>query len=297
MKRASEGQVIAAHGRQYEVELADGSLLLCFTRGKKSHVACGDRVVVEAAGKGQGVIVSVAPRHTLLYRSDVFRQKLIAANATQAVIVTAVKPSFSEELVSRCLVAAEHQGMRAILVLNKIDLPEGVEEARTRLRPLRALGYEVVELHAKASIAPLRPHLHGQLSVLVGQSGMGKSTIINALVPGARAATREVSEALDSGKHTTTHTRLYRLDADSAVIDSPGMQEFGLAHLSEEELQQAFVEFRPYLGRCRFRDCHHDAEPGCAVRAACEAGAVSLQRLALFQSIRKANAEATRFFA
>ena len=297
MKRASEGQIIAAHGRQYEVELADGSLLLCFTRGKKSHVACGDRVVVEAAGKGQGVIVSVAPRRTLLYRSDVFRQKLIAANATQAVIVTAVKPSFSEELVSRCLVAAEHQGMRALLVLNKIDLPEGVEEARTRLRPLRALGYEVVELHAKASIAPLRPHLHGQLSVLVGQSGMGKSTIINALVPGARAATREVSEALDSGKHTTTHTRLYRLDADSAVIDSPGMQEFGLAHLSEEELQQAFVEFRPYLGRCRFRDCHHDAEPGCAVRAACEAGAVSPQRLALFQSIRKANAEAARFSA
>lgn len=285
MKKKAQGLVVAAFGRQHEVELEDGSIALCSTRGRKGNVACGDRVSVQISGPGQGVIDAIGPRSTLLYRSDAFRQKLFAANATQAVIVVAAEPGFSDELVTRCIVAAEQQHMRAMIVLNKIDLADKVAAARVQLAPFRALGYTVVELSAHQEAASLRPCLAGQTSVLVGQSGMGKSTLINALLPGARAATREISAALDSGKHTTTHTRLYRLDEDSALIDSPGMQEFGLSHLTRPEIEQGFVEFHPFLDKCRFRDCRHDREPDCALRAAVAAGRISASRLALFHSI------------
>jgi ribosome biogenesis GTPase len=134
-------------------------------------------------------------------------------------------------------------------------------------------------------VEALRPHLAGQCSVLVGQSGMGKSTLINALLPEAQAAVREISEALDSGKHTTTHARLYRLDADTSLIDSPGMQEFGLAHLSRAEIEQGFREFLPHLDKCRFRDCRHDREPDCALRAAVADGGIAPRRLEQFHAL------------
>ena len=279
------GTVVAAFGRQYEIALDGGGLALCFPRGKKSHVACGDRVTVALSAADHGVITAVLPRSTLLYRSDAFRQKLFAANATQAVIVVAAEPSFSDELVSRCIVAAEQQHMRALIVLNKTDLAEKAEAARLQLAPFRDLGYPVVELSAKHDAEALRPHLAGQCSVLVGQSGMGKSTLINALLPEVQASVREISGALDSGKHTTTHTRLYRLDAASSLIDSPGMQEFGLAHLSRAEIEQGFREFLPHLDRCRFRDCRHDQEPDCALRAAVAAGSISARRLGQFHAL------------
>lgn len=285
MKKKTQGLVVAAFGRQYEVELADGSVALCYTRGKKSNVACGDRVSVQLNAPDQGVIDSIEQRDTLLYRSDAFREKLFAANATQAIIVVAAEPGFSDELVTRCIVAAEQQRIRAVIVLNKTDLADKAAAARAQLAPFRTLGYTVVELSAKQDAEALRPLLADQTSVLVGQSGMGKSTLINALLPEAKAATREISEALDSGKHTTTHTRLYRLDENSALIDSPGMQEFGLSHLTRAELEQGFVEFHPYLDKCRFRDCHHDREPDCALRAAVEAGKISPRRLALFHAL------------
>lgn len=279
------GTVVAAFGRQYEIALDGGGLALCFPRGKKSHVACGDRVTVALSAADHGVITAVLPRSTLLYRSDAFRQKLFAANATQAVIVVAAEPSFSDELVSRCIVAAEQQHMRALIVLNKTDLAEKAEAARLQLAPFLDLGYPVVELSAKHDAEALRPHLAGQCSVLVGQSGMGKSTLINALLPEVQASVREISGALDSGKHTTTHTRLYRLDAASSLIDSPGMQEFGLAHLTRAEIEQGFREFLPHLDRCRFRDCHHDQEPDCALRAAVAAGSISARRLGQFHAL------------
>ena len=279
------GTVVAAFGRQYEIALDGGGLALCFPRGKKSHVACGDRVTVALSAADHGVITAVLPRSTLLYRSDAFRQKLFAANATQAVIVVAAEPSFSDELVSRCIVAAEQQHMRALIVLNKTDLAEKAEAARRQLAPFRDLGYPVVELSAKRDAEALRPHLAGQCSVLVGQSGMGKSTLINALLPEVQASVREISGALDSGKHTTTHTRLYRLDAASSLIDSPGMQEFGLAHLTRAEIEQGFREFLPHLDRCRFRDCRHDQEPDCALRAAVAAGSISARRLGQFHAL------------
>lgn len=279
------GTVVAAFGRQYEIELDDGGIALCYPRGKKSHVACGDRVTVELSAPDHGVIAAVAPRRTLLYRSDAFRQKLFAANATQAVIVVAAAPSFSDELVTRCIVAAECERLRVAIVLNKIDLAEKAADARRQLGPFRALGYPVVELCARRGAEALRPHLTGQTSVLVGQSGMGKSTLINALLPEAQAAVREISEALDSGKHTTTHARLYRIDALSSLIDSPGMQEFGLAHLTRPQIEHGFREFHPYLDKCRFRDCRHDREPDCALRAAVAAGVISERRIAQFHAL------------
>ena len=162
------------------------------------------------------------------------------------------------------------------------------------------MGYPLLQLSARAGVETLRPYLLGQTSVFVGQSGMGKSTLTNALIPGANARTREISESLDSGKHTTTFARLYRLplETDEAgggwLIDSPGLQVFGLAHLAAEDLAETFVELRPHLGRCRFRDCRHESEPGCALLGALEAGAIHPRRWEHFRAIRSEIAEARR---
>ena len=280
-----EGRVVAAHGRQYVVELTDGSLLPCFPRGKKSDVACGDRVDIERTSSDQGVIEAIQPRTSLLYRSNEYKQKLIAANVDQLVIVVATEPAFSDDLVTRALLAAESEEIEALIVLNKCDLSDKVASARERLTMFSNLGYRVVELSALEHAEDLRPELFGVTSVLVGQSGMGKSTLVNALVPEANAATREISQALDSGKHTTTHATLYHLDAESQLIDSPGLQEFGLGHLDRQEIEYAFREFRPWLGQCRFRDCHHNREPDCALTAAVKAGKIDEKRFAVYHRI------------
>ena len=282
---APTGTIVAAHGRHYEVEVDGGGVCLAVPRGKRSIYACGDRVHLDPAAGGQARLADHLPRSSLLYRSDQWKQKLIAANATQAVLVVATEPAFSGELLSRALVAAGHEQLRALIVLNKCDLTANLEAARRALEPFASLGVPVLEMAAKQDASPLQPWLRGQLSVLVGQSGMGKSTLINALVPGALAATREISSALDSGKHTTTHARLYRLDDASAIIDSPGLQEFGLAHLSFGEIEHGFAEFRATLGQCRFHDCRHAAEPGCAVKARVDAGVISRCRYDHFRAI------------
>lgn len=277
------GLVTAAHGRRYRVEVAPGSVIECMTRGKKSDIACGDRVQFARSGDG-GVIEKVEPRRTLFYRSDARRQKLIAANVTQIIVVIAAEPAYSDDLVNRCLVGAEHAGIAAAIVFNKVDLPAATEGMRG-LHLYRQLGYDVVPLSAKQDLAPLRAQLAGQTSVLVGQSGMGKSTIINGLLPGAAARVAEISVALNSGRHTTTHAEIYHLDADSHIIDSPGLQEFGLHHLSQEDAAHAFVEFGPWLGQCRFRNCAHDAEPGCAILAAAKRGEISPRRLSSYHRL------------
>jgi len=271
----------------------DGREIACLTRGKKSEVACGDMVEIKrtadaSTGNGtgaQGVIERIAPRRSLLHRSDAFREKLIAANVTQIIVVVAAEPSFSDELLARCLVAAFDQKLEVLIVLNKCDLPDAAAAARKRLIPYRDIGYRVLELSAKQDVTALRPFLTGHTSVLVGQSGMGKSTLINALLPDAQAATREISAALDSGKHTTTHARLYRIDETSGLIDCPGVQAFGLHHLSFGGIEQGFVEFAQYLGQCRFRDCRHAHEPGCALRNAVAEGKINARRLELFLQI------------
>ncbi|MEO8037859.1 MAG: ribosome small subunit-dependent GTPase A [Betaproteobacteria bacterium] len=275
---------MAAFGRSYRVELDSGATLVCFPRGKRSEIACGDRVRVAYAGEGQGVIETFEARLSLFYRSDAHRQKLIAANVTQVIVVLAASPSYYEDLLNRCLVAVEHARIRAVIVLNKLDLDTS-GGALESLRLYEQLGYPLVPLAAKLDVAPLAPWLAQQTSVLVGQSGMGKSTIINRLLPEANAATAEMSIALDSGRHTTTHARLYHLDGSSNIIDAPGMQEFGLHHLSPEDLDHAFVEFRPLLGQCRFGNCRHASEPGCALVAGVASGAVSARRLASYRRI------------
>ncbi|MCL2656473.1 MAG: ribosome small subunit-dependent GTPase A [Betaproteobacteria bacterium] len=288
MKRGLAATIVAAFGRQYEVELEQGGeRLLCFPRAKKSVFACGDRVEITAAGDKQGVIERLEERSSLLYREDAFKQKLIAANVTQVIVVVATEPSFSPELITRCLCAAEDQELKVLIALNKADLVDRLAAARALLAPLTAAGYEVIELSAKQGAQPLRARLAGEISLLVGQSGMGKSTLTNAILPEAEAATREISEALDSGKHTTTFSRLYRLPEGGALIDSPGLQIFGLAQLSPDALQYAFPEFRPYLGQCRFRDCKHEAEPGCALRAARDAGQIHAQRFEHYRTLRQ----------
>ena len=279
------GRVIAAHGRQYVVEQADGSLLPCFPRGKKSEIACGDWVDYQLSGADQGVIDKIEPRRSLFYRSNEMRQKLIAANVDQVILVVATEPAFSDELLTRGLLSAEYQDLEALIVLNKCDLADKLPAARQHLAPLVALGYRVLELAAREGAEALRPYLEGKTSVLVGQSGMGKSTLTNALIPEANAATREISTALDSGKHTTTHAKLYHVGPGTALIDSPGLQEFGLRHLSRGELEHGFPEFRPHLGQCRFRDCHHDREPNCALQAALAAGAIDPRRFAIYRTL------------
>ncbi|WP_371322904.1 ribosome small subunit-dependent GTPase A [Dechloromonas sp. ZY10] len=284
-----QGRIVAAHGRLYLVELADGSRLPCFPRGKKSEVAVGDQVDVARASVDQGVIEGISPRRSLLYRSNEIRQKLIAANVDQLVVVVATEPAFSDELITRSLLAAEDQGIDILIVLNKCDLSDKLPAARERLQLFTRLGYRIHEISARLQAEDLRPELLGKTSVLVGQSGMGKSTLVNALIPNAGAATREISLALDSGKHTTTHATLYHLDPHSQLIDSPGLQEFGLGYLDRDDLAHAFREFRPFLGQCRFRNCQHDSEPGCALSAAAERGEIDSRRLALFRRIAAAH--------
>lgn len=279
-----KGLVTAAYGKRYGVELADGRQISCVTRGKKTDLACGDLVEVKLTDRLEGVVETTLPRTSLLYRSNSFRSKMLAANVTQVVIVLATTPSFYESLLNRCLIAAEAAGIKALILLNKCDIGDNAESLK-KLKLYSDLGYDVQALSAKQDITPLIARLEGHISVLVGQSGMGKSTIVNALLPNETVSTQEVSEVLDSGKHTTTAAHLYHLNQQSDLIDSPGLQEFGLNHLSIGALELAFVEFRPYLGKCRFNNCRHLKEPDCALSIAAIQGKITQLRLAQFQTL------------
>lgn len=290
------GTVVAAHGRHYVVDV-DGQLMQCVTRGKKTNVAVGDVVHLQRTSADQAVIERIAERTTLLYRSDQYKSKLLAANITRLFIVIATEPSFSDDLVSRALVACEAAGIEAHLILNKVDVEEPLARARERAALYTGMGYPLHEVSARTrpeeAVAVLKPLLAGQSSIFIGQSGMGKSSLINLLVPDADIAVREISEALDTGKHTTTFTRLYRLpgDAGGNIIDSPGFQEFGLYHLSEGMLERAFVDFKPYLGGCKYYNCRHLAEPQCAILQAVEEGKIAKLRHELYAQLLHESAQ------
>ncbi len=284
-KEQRTGLIIAAHGRHYLAE-ADGTRLQCVTRGKKTNVAVGDIVELTPTSNDQAVIDRICERKTLLYRSDQYKSKLLAANVTQLFIVVATEPSFSDDLISRSTVAADAAGIQVRLILNKVDVAEGLEQARTRLKVYSSMGYPVHEVSARTrpeeAVAELAPLLENQSTILIGQSGMGKSSLINLLVPDADIAVREISEKLDTGKHTTTFTRLYHLGEGATVIDSPGFQEFGLYHLSEGMLERAFRDFTPYLGGCKYYNCRHQQEPFCAILDAVAAGKIARMRHDLY---------------
>ncbi len=284
-----QGVVVAAFGKRFQVELSDSlyekKRISCVTRGKKTDIACGDMVSIKLTDKREGVIETTLPRKTLLYRSNAFKSKMLAANVTQIIIVLATQPSFYEVLLNRCLIAAEAANIKALVVLNKCDLADN-DDAKQKLELYKALGYQVLSLSAKEDISTIKPYLQGEASILVGQSGMGKSTIINALLPNESVRTQEVSHVLDSGKHTTTAAHLYHLDENSQLIDSPGLQEFGLHHLSTDELEHAFVEFRPFLGKCRFNNCKHLQEPDCAIIGAVNTNKITAERMAIYKMLR-----------
>jgi ribosome biogenesis GTPase len=294
------GTIVAAHGRHYLGD-ADGALLQCVTRGKKTNVAVGDHVLLARTSADQAVIETIEERSTLLYRSDQYKSKLLAANITRLFIVIATEPSFSDDLVSRALVACEAAGIEAHLVLNKVDIDAPLARARERAALYTGMGYPLHEVSAKAqsaqAVSTLMPLLAGQSSIFIGQSGMGKSSLVNLLVPDADIAVREISEALDTGKHTTTFTRLYRLPPLAGgswggnIIDSPGFQEFGLYHLTEGMLERAFVDFRPYLGGCKYYNCRHLAEPQCAILQAVEDGKVARLRHGLYAQLLHESAQ------
>lgn len=292
--------LVASYGRHYLARPISGdakNLYQVTSRGKQHLGAVGDILAVKETGPEQAVIESIAERKNLLYRSDAYKSKSIASNVDQILIVLATEPGFSPDLLGRAVIAAETAGIIPRIILNKCDLPNKLPQARKMLEPYQAMGYPVHEIsvkHDPASVEALAQHIYGRVSVLVGQSGMGKSTLLNALIPDAAAQTQEHSKKLDSGKHTTTACRYYDLPPKSiegsmlggALIDSPGFQEFGLAHLSESELQHAFKEFRPLLGACKFHNCSHGDEPACAIRAAVDAGEISAQRVELFRQLR-----------
>jgi ribosome biogenesis GTPase len=288
------GTVVAARRRHFAVRLDEGGTLPCLLKGRHAVPACGDRVEVSRS-HGGGVIEAIAPRANLVYRSDAFKEKLIAANVTLVVGVAAPDLPVDLELVDRWTIAAEAEGCAFLLVANKADLP-GFDTFLARLAPWQRLGYEVLPLCAARDAAPLAARLQGEHAVLVGQSGMGKSTIINAIAPDAGARVGSVSSALAAGRHTTSETTLHPIPGDRRggwIVDAPGMKAFGLAHLAPGDIAHAFRDIRPYLGRCRFRNCRHDREPGCAVQEAASLGDIRPHRIALMHAM-VAESEAAR---
>ena len=276
-RQGLDGLVVASHGRHCVVETPDGKQRICHPRGKKSQAVVGDRVLWQPPPPGQGeegTIEKVLERRNLFYRQDEIRTKSFAANLDQILVLIAAEPEFSRHQLSRALIAAEAAGITPLIGLNKSDLVEPFARAWERLLPYRRMHYGVLPLSLKESgdtdYAELCRLLHGKTTLVLGPSGAGKSTLINLLVPGALAQTGEISQALNSGRHTTTSTTWYWLDADrrSALIDSPGFQEFGLHHIEPTALATLMPDLAAHLGQCRFYNCTHLHEPGCGVSAA-----------------------------
>jgi len=287
------GTVVAHFGGQVLVEDDTGAPARCHFRANLEQLVVGDRVIWQAPrveGDGDGVVTAIEPRQSVLKRPDNYGNlKPVAANVDRLLVVFAPMPVPSTALLDRYLVAAELSGIPATLVLNKADLIDA--ESRDALDQItdiyRHLGYPVIEASAEdgAGLAALKAALTGHTCAFVGQSGVGKSSLVNAVLPGAELAVGDLSGVSGLGQHTTTTARLFRLPEGGRLIDSPGIREFGLWHISEEELLHGYRELSERAGHCRFRNCTHRHEPGCALHEAAERGEVSEERLHNFFQI------------
>jgi ribosome biogenesis GTPase len=272
-----DGLIVANHGRHFMVEGADGRRVICHSRGKKSQGVVGDKVQWQAS-QDEGTIEKIAPRRNLFYRQDDIRTKSFAANLDLVLVLLAAEPVFSSHQLSRALIAAEAQDISPLIVLNKSDLPEPFARAWERLEPYRAMGYTVLPISLRTAgtdeLQALQQQLEHRTSLVLGPSGAGKSTLINKFVPGLDILTGELSQALRAGKHTTTSTSWYWIDDShtSALIDSPGFQEFGLRHIDPMRLARYMPDLSAHADHCRFYNCTHLHEPGCAVIAATQDG-------------------------
>jgi len=283
------GIVISAYGQTLEIETSSGERRRCKQRKNLGAIVPGDRIRFTGEHNDNSAIVAVEPRKTLLARPDNRgRRKAIAANLDRIFIIAAIKPELNERLIDRYLVAAESLGITPVIVLNKIDLAdeEMLPSLQARMSIYAQLGYKVIYTSAiqEHGLNELLLTLKDHASILVGQSGVGKSSLINALLPEEDVEVKEISESTGKGMHTTSASRLYHLHHGGDLIDSPGVREFGLWNVSAEELIKGFIEFRPYLGLCKFNDCKHESEPECAILQARDDGEISPQR---FESYRR----------
>ena len=292
--QAENGTIISRFGQHADVEGIDGNIFRCNLRRGVGSLVCGDNVLWRKGKETQhsisGVIEAVHERKSVLSRPDVYDGvKPIAANITQILIVSSILPAFNADIIDRYLVAAEQTGITPVIILNKIDLLDDTnrDEIEQQLSIYRDIGYQVTYLSNETGegVKELKQQLSQHTSIFVGQSGVGKSTLTNTLMPELGVVTKIVSENSGLGQHTTTVARLYHFEQGGDLIDSPGIREFGLWHLSPEQVTNGFVEFDDYLGGCKFRDCKHQIDPGCALIAAKEAGHIHPKRLASFQRI------------
>ncbi len=283
------GLVIASYGASLEVEAEDGKLIRCALRQNLPLIVVGDRVVWQASQEG-GIVTALQERRSLLARPDAHGNlKGLAANLDQIIVVAAPAPAYSTELIDQYLAAAELTGITPLLLFNKIDLicKENSNEVTQLLQRYRDIGYRVLTSSTKLNhgLDELTAQLKGHTNVFVGQSGVGKSSLSNALMPGLDIAVKTLSERSGLGQHTTSTSRLYHLPQGGEVIDSPGVREFRLWAMDENSLAEGFREFHPFLGHCKFRDCKHQQEPGCALKAAEKRGEISTVRLNNYHKI------------
>jgi ribosome biogenesis GTPase len=279
-----QGQVITRHGQNLVVADEAGSLRHCLWRQNLGHIVCGDRVIWEPTDDNAGVVTALLARDSVLARPDYSgHEKPLAANITQLVVVLAPKPEPSEYLLDQYLVTAETIGVQAIIAFNKMDLlnNSGTEGLKERFEVYAEIGYPVVYISAKFEhgLDPLIEQLRDQTSILVGQSGVGKSSLIKALLPDQEIQTGQLSKATGLGRHTTSASTCYSLSTGGKLIDSPGVRSFRLIALSLKELEHGFREFHPYIGHCKFSDCRHREEPDCALLTAVEEGKIDQRRL------------------